>query len=753
MPDTLSPLPSHAILLLLLQLAGLLMLARALAEGMRRIGQPAVIGELLAGILLGPSVLGFVAPDLFAWAFPRDPEQFHLLEIIAWLGMVLLLLLTGLETDVRAMKNLGRAAFMASVFGMVVPFASGLALGWLLPDRFLTDAANRPLFAAFLATAMAISAMPVIAKILMDLDLLRRNVGMVILSAGVVDDTTGWVILSVIAGLAAGGSLSLSSIGLTLLWTGLFIAGMRWIAYPAMGRALRYVNERVDLAGGDLTLILGFTFLAAATTEAIGIHAVFGAFAAGILVRQLPRVRPQSIETLEVFVLSALSPLFFAFVGLRVDLWQMSGVWLPLLVISVAVAGKLAGCYVGGRLGRLSHWESLAVGFGMNARGAMELIVALIGLSLGLLTAEMYASIVLVAVVTSFMAPILLRVALPHLTLGADERHRLEEEAIGLSITAGPMRVLVPTAGGENAMAAMEFAAPLVRRGAGELTALYVESGRPGVLRGAVARLRGRPLPGTRLTEHLSRARELVNADGEHFRTREVRAADVAAAVLHEATRDYDLVLMGTAPDRPFEDTLALRVVRECPVPVALVRRATDRSEGPPQAWRDVGTSDRGPVGPPDVAKLHRLLVPVDGSLVSRQAAELAFAYTGAAGGVVRVLHVVDDLRLASGSMPVPDLRDRRELPRERVEELESRIRNELGPLAELHGARLEVRVMASAAPAEVIIAESLSGSYDLVVLGAENKQLARPLFFGQGTADIVERSGCTTIVLIPGSR
>ena len=225
MQEAISPISGQAILTLLLQLAGMLLLARALAEVMRRLGQPAVIGELLAGIVLGPTLLGHFAPGLFELAFPPDESQRHLLEIIAWLGMVLLLLLTGIETDIRAMRNLGRAAFMASVFGMVVPFATGLALGWLLPDAYLTDPDNRPIFALFLATAMAISAMPVIAKILLDLDLIAHRTGIVILSAAVVDDTIGWLILSVIAGIAAGGVFSPTELGITLLWLGAFLAG------------------------------------------------------------------------------------------------------------------------------------------------------------------------------------------------------------------------------------------------------------------------------------------------------------------------------------------------------------------------------------------------------------------------------------------------------------------------------------------------------------------------------------------------
>ena len=523
MQDIIEPISGHAILTLLVQLTCLLMLARMLAEGMRRLGQPAVIGELLAGLLLGPTVLGYVAPEIFEAVFPQNLAQFHLLEVISWLGMVLLLLLTGLETDLRDMRNLGRAALMASLFGMVIPFGSGLGLGWLLPDKFLVDPADRAIFAAFLATAMAISAMPVIAKILIDLNMIRRNVGMVILSAGVVDDTVGWLILSVISGVAAGGAFSLAGLGLTLFQLALFLAVVRWMAFPIMRRLLRYVNERVGLSGADVTLILGLTFLSAAATEAIGVHAVFGAFVAGLLVRQLPRVKADSIHTLETFVLSGLSPIFFAYVGLRVDLWTLSGWALPLIVIGIAIMGKLVGCYLGGRLGRLSHWESLALGFGMNARGAMELIVALVGLSLGLLTQELYATIVLVAVVTSFMAPLLLRWVLPRISLGEDERRRIEHTVQQRLIPMGPLRILVPTAGGGNAMAAFELLAPLAGANGTEVTALFVEvSPSQNIPRRLITRRKSYQA-GTGLDVHLEKAGRLLAHRNANLTIRRLR--------------------------------------------------------------------------------------------------------------------------------------------------------------------------------------------------------------------------------------
>ena len=703
MQTILGPIPGHSIMLLLLQLAGLLLLARALAEAFRRRGQPAVIGELLAGIVLGPTVLGRVAPTLFAAAFPPEVEQFHLLEVISWLGMVLLLLLTGLETDLRAMRNLGRAAVSASLFGMVVPFAAGFTLGWVLPDAYLTDPADRLLFAAFLATAMAISALPVIAKILIDLGLVRRNVGMVILSAAVVDDTTGWLVLSVIAGIAAEGFFSLRALATTLLWLALFLAAARWIAYPALTGAVRYVNERVDLVGADLTLILGSTFLAAAATEAMGIHAVFGAFVAGLLFRQIPRIRPASLRALEVFVLSALSPLFFAFVGLKVDLWALSSWGVPMAVLGVAIGGKLVGCYVGGRVGRLSHWESLALGFGMNARGAMELIVALIGLSLGLLTQEMYSTIVLIAIVTSLMAPVLLRWASPRLPLSDEERSRIRDDLGERLIPTGPLRVLVPTAGGRNAMAAIELAAPLARRSHAELVALFVETGDAG--RPGKGTRGGAPAPGTNLEAHFGLAAEVVGRG--HFSGRRVAAGDLVQAVLDEAARDFDFLFMGAAPEQVLGGATVRRIVRGSPIPVVILQ---DR---------------RAPTDPP----FARLLVPVDGSLFSRYAAELAFAYAGAGGAHVSILHVASD--------------------RHHLKDAEGQLVRELGPLAVSHGASMSVRIRLGEAPGDVIVDEALGGDDDLLILGTEARLMGRPSLFGQGTAEILERARCSTAVVL----
>jgi Kef-type K+ transport system membrane component KefB len=444
--------------LLFVQLALLVGAARLGAELVKRLGLPPVVGELAAGIILGPTVLGHYWPNAFAAMFegwPTDKTKMLPLEVVGNMGMVFLLLLTGLETDLRLLKNLGRAALIASGTGMALPFVFGFGLGYVLPEQYLADPSARTLFALFLATAMSISAMPVIAKILMDLDLTRRNIGLVILSAGVVDDTAGWLILSFIAGAATHGGIHIAQIGVlarTLALSLAFVAAMAFLVYPAMRWALRIVGERARTKDADLVLIILVTSLCAAATEAIGVHAVFGAFLAGCAFRQVPRLRQETVHRLETFVFAVLAPVFFGIVGLKVDLWQLGGSGVLTIVLAVACAGKLVGCTVGGVWGGMRFWEAASIAVAMNARGAMGLVVASVGLSLGILNEGMFSVIVVMAIVTSLMAPLGLRLTMRMVRMTEDEAQRIaREDAIGIFDPAR-VRVLVPTAGGPNAI-------------------------------------------------------------------------------------------------------------------------------------------------------------------------------------------------------------------------------------------------------------------------------------------------------------
>ena len=450
MQEAFKPLAGHAVFLLLVQLAVILLVARAGAELAKRIGLPAVVGELAAGIVLGPTIFGHFAPEIFTAIFPPDTIQFHLIDVIGTLGMVLLLLLTGLETDVRLLKNLGRAALIASIMGMFVPFATGFGLGLYMPDEYLARPDQRTLFALFIATAMSISAMPVIAKILMDLDLTRRNIGLVILSAGVVDDTAGWLLLSAIAGVASHGEVQIASLASTLVLSACFMVGAAVVIYPTARFAMSIATRRFKTPDADLVLLLIVTFLCAAVTEYIGIHAVFGAFIAGTIFRQVPHMKSETVHRLESFVFPVLAPVFFGIVGLKVDLWKIGGSSILLIALAVACLGKLVGCTIGSLWGGLRFWEGLSIAVAMNARGAMELVVATIGLSLGILNQQMFSIIVVIAIVTSFMAPLGLRLTMKKVRMTDDEARRILAEQNKGMLDPERVRVLIPTAGGPN---------------------------------------------------------------------------------------------------------------------------------------------------------------------------------------------------------------------------------------------------------------------------------------------------------------
>jgi Kef-type K+ transport system membrane component KefB/nucleotide-binding universal stress UspA family protein len=710
-------------LLVLVQLAAILVVARVGSEIMKRLGQPAVVGELAAGILVGPTVLGHFFPGVFAHLFPPEAEQYHLLEIISWLGMVMLLMLTGIETDVRLLKNLGRSAVAASLFGMAVPFVFGLGLGLWMPARYVAAPAHQTLFALFLATAMSISAMPVIAKILLDLDLTRRNIGVVILSAGVVDDTCGWLILSLIAG-AAGGSGGVGHLVFALAGTLVFVAAAAFVLYPVLRPAFRIAAHRFQSRDTDLVLMLVVTLLCAAATDAIGVHAVFGAFVAGCVIRQVPHLRPEILHKLESVVFSVFAPVFFGAVGLKVDLWKLSSGRMLALVLIVATAGKLVGCSVGSLLGGLRFWESVSIAVAMNARGAMELVVATIGLSLGILNQEMYSIVVMVAVVTSFMAPLLLRVTVRMVRMTEEEAARISaDEARGLFDPAR-LRVLVPTAGGPNALVAARIALALARSSAHAVSILYVDraSSRLDWLR-----RRFRPSEaGQNLDLHLERIKGFATTSAPHPpELRKQVSRDPVLPIREEAARDYDVVLLGASGARQgIGGEMVEKLVDTIPCHLGIVKH-------------------RGDPGRP----LARLLVPIDGSFFSRVAIEFAVRYAEGAGdeASVTIAYVAEAARASAANALDADGSLSAMIALSKDGGLEK-----VSPVFKATKIKTSIIVLEADRDRPPVLSEAMSDKYDMVVLGAENRAVHHRLFFGHENERLVEESAITVVMVVP---
>jgi K+:H+ antiporter len=715
--EGIEPLSGHKILLVFLQLAAVLVIARLGSEVVKRLGLPSVVGELAAGILLGPTVLGHYLPGAFTALFPPDAEQFHLLEIISWLGMVLLLVLTGLETDVRLLRNLGRTALGASVFGMVVPFLFGLGLGWTMPNEYVANPDHRTIFALFLATALSISAMPVIAKILLDLDLTRRNIGVVILSAGVVDDTTGWIILSLIAGAATGGA-KMGALVLSVGGTAVFLAVVVFVFFPLLRVLFRVTTDRFASKDTDLVLIFVVALLFGVATDALGVHAVFGAFVAGCVIRQVPRLRQETLHKLESVTFSMFAPVFFGMVGLKVDLWQLHDASMLLVVLGVATTGKLLGCTLGALFGGLRFWESLSIAVAMNARGAMGLVVAILGLSLGILSQEMYSIVVMMAVVTSFAAPLLLRLTMRMVRVTEDEAERMAaEEAKGL-FDAAKLRVLVPTAGGPNALAAASIGMSLASRSAQPLTLLYVR--KVSSLFDRILHPFPRSLEGQNLAQHLDTIVALAGTE----------IADVINA---EAAKGYDLILVGASGSRGgVSGTKLEKLVEGCPCHVAMVKH-------------------RGG----EVVPLRRVLVPVDGSFPSRVGIEFAVRHAEGVGEDAEVTLAVmldpeaEPTALARRAGAADTYRRRANSVIMSVDTL-----SRDGGLEKLSpvfkSTKVKTHLMVPKGGPHAMLQEAASGKYDLVVLGAEHRAIHHRLFFGYENERLVDQAPVTVVLVVP---
>src|ERR1700758_1134276 len=365
--------------LFIAQLVVLLLVGRLLGEAMQRIGQPAVMGQLLAGLLLGPAVLGVVWPEAQQALFPAGREQKAMLEAISDLGILMLLLLTGMETDLKLVRRARRAAMSVSGAGIAVPFALGVTLGQFLPDFVLPRPDQRLITSLFLGTALSVASVKIVATVVREMKFIRRKVGMTLLASAVIDDTVGWTIIAITSGLALHGRLNATILVQSVLGTGLFMLVSFTLGRRFVFGLIRWTNDTFVSEVPVVTAILIVMGVMALTTHLIGVHTVLGAFVAGILVGESPILTRHIDEQLRGLVVALFTPIFFSLAGLHADLTILRDpnlLFLTIGLILIASLGKFAGAFVGGALGGLSARESLALGCGMNARGSTQVIVA-----------------------------------------------------------------------------------------------------------------------------------------------------------------------------------------------------------------------------------------------------------------------------------------------------------------------------------------------------------------------------------------
>jgi Kef-type K+ transport system membrane component KefB len=394
-------LTSEQVAIFLLSISLMLFMAKLFGELFTKIKQPAIIGEIIAGVILGPTILGNISPEIFNLLFPSDNILKIALDGITTLAVVLLLLVSGLEVDLSIVLKYRRTAIATSVIGIIVPFVMGFVISYLSPEFMgLTNPDMRVVFSLFIGTAIAISSLPVIAKILIDLKIFKTQIGFIIISAAMLNDIIGWLIFSVILGMT-GQSEHGFTFTETLFLTIIFLFVVLLFVRRLTNIAIPWIQEKLTFPGGILNFILILGFVGAAFTEFIGIHAILGAFILGIAIGDSAHLKEGTREVIQQFITNIFAPLFFVSIGLRVNFIDNFELPIVLVLLVIAFVGKVTGCSLGARLGGLKKNDALAVGFGMSSSGAMGIIIGLLALQYGLIQGNVFVGLVIMALFTS----------------------------------------------------------------------------------------------------------------------------------------------------------------------------------------------------------------------------------------------------------------------------------------------------------------------------------------------------------------
>lgn len=382
--------------------------AKLLGEIFSKLKQPAIIGEILAGIILGPTVLGMLFPGIYESLFPKHSEINVAIDGITNIAVVLLLLVSGLEVDLSIVFRHRKTALSISVVGIIVPFVLGFCIAYLFPNLMgLMESENRVVFALFIGTAIAISSLPVIAKILMDLKLFKTQIGFIIIASAMLNDLIGWFIFSIILGMI-GGNTHGFSFPETLIYSISFIAFLLLIGRKLFNKVIPVIQNKLTFPGSIINFILILGFLSAAFTQYLGIHAILGAFIMGIAIGDSTHLTERTREIIHQFITNIFAPLFFVSIGMKANFITNFNLGIVVVLLALAFIGKIAGCSIGARLGGLNKNESLAVGAGMSSSGAMGIIIGLIALQFGLINEEVFVGLVIMALATSiFSAPLM----------------------------------------------------------------------------------------------------------------------------------------------------------------------------------------------------------------------------------------------------------------------------------------------------------------------------------------------------------
>jgi len=703
----------------------LLVVGRGLGEILERLGQPAIMGQLIGGILLGPSLFGWVWPEAQQAIFPADPAQKSMIEALSQVGILLLLLLTGMETDLKLVRRVGAACFSISATGIVVPFACGFVLAQFLPASLLPENADHIVAGLFLGTALSISSVKIVAVIVREMGFLRRNLGQVIISSAIIEDTIGWLIIAITFGIATEGGMKLLPLAGTVLGVAAFMAFSFTIGRRLVFTAIRWTNDHVRSEYAVVTVILVIMGLMSLVTDWLGVHSVLGAFVAGILVGESP-ILTDHIETqLRGIITAFFMPIFFGLAGLSADLTALADPTMALLaaaLVVVASVGKFAGAFTGGEMAGMHFRESVAIGSAMNARGSTEVIVATIGLTMGVLSPTLFTMIVTMAVVTTLAMPPMLRWALRRVPIGEAERARLEREELDARGFVSRLERLLLAVDDSAVGKFAAYLAGLVGGGSGMPTTLLRLDRRPAGEGGIAAKRPGKHAEevkrGARESATAVERDEAVPVEKLHLTARDEAGLD-GETIAQEARKGYGMLIVGLGraltPKGAFTKAVN-EIASGFDGPLCLVVKGRAAAGTLPALDADA-----------------TILVPVNGTEVTRRAADLALALARPHRARVKALHIS---RKAAGETASLSMRREEAVLKEIVE------------LGERYGVEVETQIRARTASDTAIVRAAAKGPA-LLVMGV-SRRAGEELFFGETSTSVLAKCPIP-VVLVAG--
>ena len=748
------------------QILALMIVGRLLGEAMLRLGQPAVMGQLIAGLLLGPSLFGFLLPDLQHALFPRTPEQKAMIDAVSQFGILLLLLLTGMETDLKLVRQTGRAAVSASLMGIVVPFVCGVALGELLPDSMLPDPDKRLVTSLFLGTALSIASVKIVAMVVREMNFTRRVVGQVILASAIIDDSIGWIIVSIIFSLALHGSVDGWSLAQSVVGTVIFMAASLTAGRRVVFFIIRWVNDTFVSEFAVITAILVIMGGMSLITYGIGVHTVLGAFVAGVLIGESPILTKHIDEQLRGLITAFFAPVFFGIAGLSADLTVLGDPTIALYTVGlilIASIGKFGGAFLGAEMGGLTRREGFALACGMNARGSTEVIIATIGLSMGALNQDLFTMIVTMAVVTTMAMPPTLRWALSRIPLRKEEKQRLErEEMEAKGFVPNLERILVAVDDSANGKFASRVAGMLAGTRGMPTTVLHITDAakieapkEPAVdakhaVAAAVSKADVKKSPKTdakekpkrKLSAKEEKAEKAKEKEGAQQAEKAVDTVKEAAAQIKgkqkkEEKSDTAVAVTTIVHEAPGPDVIAEEAKKGYDIMMIGLEKTVARGKEFHESVTSLALGFDGPLAITDVrADLAKkpegklsILVPVNGTEPSRRAAEVAITMARATRAPVTVLYVAVRTDAKKGA--------RRALRTRRHEEA---ILKDIVAIADGYNMSIRTAVLSESAADEAILGECERRKHNLIVLGV-GRRPGEKLFFGDTAAALLEKS------------